>query len=129
MGKVQRDGLASERLLTMISWPVSKPAHVWIDRNEITLTEDDASFDRIDFAMRALRLVKPPSMTVAVFEGRKAVRTETGRNLRAGPNASWGIVSVPPHASRADIAVAVAALADKSGDPYVLDLILRTEPS
>jgi hypothetical protein len=113
----------------MISFPVTKPAHVWIDRSEIALPEDDGSFDRIAFAMRALRLVKPPSMTVAVFEGRKAVRTDKGRNLRAGPGASWGIVSVPPHASRADIAVAVATLAGKSGDPYVLDLILHTELS
>lgn len=113
----------------MISWLVTKPAHVFVDRSEINLKEDDAPFDRIDFAMRALRLVKPPSMTVAVFQGRRAVRTDKGRNLRAGPDASWGIVSVPPHASRADIAVAVVALAGKSGDPYVLDLILHAESS
>lgn len=108
---------------------MTKPAHVWIDRSEITLDDDDTSFDRLAFAMRAVRLVKPPGMTVAVFEGRKAVRTLKGRSFRGGPDASWGIVSVPPHASRADIAVAVASLADKAEDPYVLDLLLRNAPS
>lgn len=108
---------------------MTKPAHVWIDRREITVDRDESSFDRIAFAMRALRLVKPAGMTVAVFEGRQSVRTDKGRNLRAGPEASWAIVSVPPHASRADIAVAVASLAGKSKDPYVLDLILNTAPS
>jgi hypothetical protein len=108
---------------------VTKPAHIWIDRREIVDSEDDSSFDRVAFAMRALRLVKPPRMTVAVCEGRKTIWTDRGRNLRAGPDASWGIVSVPPHASRADIALAVAALAGKAGDPYVLDMILHHEPS
>ena len=105
---------------------MTKPAHIWIDRSEIRLDDDDASFDRLAFAMHALRLVKPPGMTVAVFEGRKAVQTSKGRVLRGGPNASWGMVSVPPHASRADIAVAVASLANKAEDPYVLDLILSS---
>ena len=108
---------------------MTKPAHVWIDRREITLEDDDTSFDRVAFAMRALRLIKPPHMTVAVFEGRQHLRTDKGRNLQGGPKSSWGIVSVPPHASRADIAVAIATLAGKSDDPYVLDLILNTAPS
>lgn len=105
---------------------MTKPAHVWTDRREICLDNDDASFDRLAFAMHAVRLVKPPEMTVAVFEGRKTVRTDRGRSFRGGPHATWGIVCVPPHASRADIAVAVASLADRSGDPFVLDLILSS---
>lgn len=103
---------------------MSNAAHVWIDRREVIYERDDLSFDRVAFAMHALRLVKPPGMTVAVVETRRGVHTQRGRDLRGGRDASWGLLGVPPHASRADIAVAVASLAGKSGDPFVLDLII-----
>lgn len=113
----------------MIRSPVTKPVHIWIDRRETSYVEDPSTFDRVAFAMQALRLVKPPQMTVAVCEGCTRVQTDRGRDLRGGPHASWGIVSVPPHASRADIAVAVASLAGKAEDPYILDLILNPPAS
>jgi hypothetical protein len=105
---------------------IDRPAHVRFVRREIV---DGAAqhFDRMDFAMRALRLVRPAGMTVAVFEARSALYSETGRDLRRGPGASWGILGVPPHASREDIAIAVVRMAGRSDDPYVLDVILADD--
>lgn len=105
---------------------LDKPAHVRFVRSEIATTSGE-QFDRMDFAMRALRIVRPPRMTVAVFEARSRVYSESGRDLRRGPDATWGILAVPPHASRADIAVAVASLAGRGQDPFVLDVILAGE--
>jgi hypothetical protein len=112
----------------MISGPVTKPAHIWIDRHEITYEKDHSSFDRLAFAMQALRLVTPPTMTVAVFEGCKSLRMMRGRDLRAGHRASWALLCVPPHASRIELALAVASVVGKTDDPYVLELILHHTP-
>ena len=103
----------------------TKPAHVWTDRRELRL-HDDESFDRLAFAMQAMRMVKPPGMTVVIFEGRLRVHADRGRDLRGGPHASWGMLAVPPHASKADIAIAVASLAGRAHDPYVLDMLLTS---
>ena len=101
----------------------SDQAHVRLDRRVIA-HRDSESFDRLAFAMRALRIFKPPEMTVAVFEGRLAVCADHGRDYGRGPTATWGMLSVPPWASKAEIALAVASLAGRDQDPYVIDLIL-----
>jgi hypothetical protein len=82
----------------------------------------------VAFAIRALRMVMPAEMTVAVFEGRFAVRANKGRDFGRGSNATWGMLAVPAHASRAEIALAVASLAGREQDPYVIDLILAPPP-
>lgn len=105
---------------------LDKPAHVRFVRREIGVASDER-FDRMDFAMRALRLARPPGMTVAVFEARSRVYSESGLDLRRGPDATWGILAVPPHASREDIAVAVVRLAGRAHDPYMLDVILAQD--
>ncbi len=107
---------------------LDKPAHVRFIRREIGVASDE-HFDRMDFAMRALRLARPQGMTVAVFEARSHVYSESGLDLRRGPDATWGILAVPPHASREDIAVAVVRLAGRAHDPYVLDVILSRDTS
>jgi hypothetical protein len=78
-------------------------------------------FDRIAFAQRALDLVAPRTMTIAVCEGLYHLRVEAGRYWGRGPGQTWAIVSVPPTASRRAIALAVAeltALAPTKGGPY-----------
>ncbi len=98
-------------------------AHVRFDRREMVLHSDE-HFDRVNFALHALKIVRPKNMTVAVHEGTLSVRVNEGRDLAAGHGARWGILSISPSASRAEIAVAVASLAGRDRDPYVLDLIL-----
>jgi hypothetical protein len=81
-------------------------------------------FDRIAFARRAVLLVKPPDMRVAIAEGRSRVNLESGRMWGRAEGARWAMLCVPPAASRRAIATAVAALAGPAPEPYVLDALL-----
>jgi hypothetical protein len=81
-------------------------------------------FDRIAFAMHALRLLSPPKVTVAIYRAGLRLRVERGRDLRAGAGASWATLGIPPHASRRQIALAVAELAGLAEVPYVVDLLV-----
>jgi hypothetical protein len=88
-----------------------------------TETSSD-SFDRIAFAERAVSLVKPPNMRVAIGVGRTRVVVESGRAWGKPEGARWALVCVPPTASRRAIAVAVATLADLPPAPYALSVLL-----
>lgn len=94
-----------------------------IERAEIEASTD--VFDRMSFARRALDLVKRPKTTIALCEGVFRVRVELGRQWGDPEGSEWAIVSVPPRASRRAIALAIAALADTSVRPYVLDVLLH----
>jgi hypothetical protein len=82
-------------------------------------------FDRIAFAMHALRLLSPPKVTVAIYRAGLRLRVERGRDLRAGAGATWATLGIPPHASRRQIALAVAELAGLGEVPYVVDLLVN----
>ena len=86
----------------------------------------DERFDRLKFAMRALRILRPRGMKVAVYEARFDVRVEQGRDFARGADAkaSWAMVGIPPHASREHIALALAELAGVSRVPFVIDVLL-----
>ena len=81
-------------------------------------------FDRMAFAERAVSLVKPANMRVAIAEGRSRVVVESGRMWGQSEGARWAMLCVPPTASRRAIATAVAALAGPAPEPYVLDALL-----
>jgi hypothetical protein len=81
------------------------------------------NFDRIEFAMRALRLIAPKRMTVAVYPARMELRVIRGRDLAQGPGSSWALVGIPPRASRRHIAHALAELAGLDSTPFVVDLL------
>ncbi|MCA9598097.1 MAG: hypothetical protein KC776_32515 [Myxococcales bacterium] len=85
-------------------------------------------FDRLAFARWALSKLAPRRMTVAIYRGARELRVERGRDLAGGPDARWAIVGIPEHASREHIAVALAELAGATDHPYVVDLLLGTEP-
>jgi hypothetical protein len=102
---------------------VTEHAHVRFDRREI-VHGDPEKFDRIAFTLRALRLASPANMTVVVYEGCLELRSTSGMDPRHGPEGKWGMLSIPPRASREEIALAVAQLAGRSGDAYLVDLML-----
>jgi hypothetical protein len=81
-------------------------------------------FDRLAFAERAVALVKPANMRVAIAEGRSRVVVESGRLWGRSDGASWAMLCVPPKASRRAIAAAVASLAGQSCEPYALEVLL-----
>jgi hypothetical protein len=90
---------------------------------------DPSDFDRIAFAMRALRRLRPSHMKVAVYSAVSALRVESGRDHRRGDDARWAIVGIPPHASREHIAYALASLLGVAEVPYAVQLVLAGEGS
>jgi hypothetical protein len=79
-------------------------------------------FDRIAFAMRALRIVRPEHMRVAVYTRTSNLRVERGRDLDS-EEAGWALIGIPPDASRQSIALALAELAGLGSAPFVVDLL------
>ncbi len=93
----------------------------------LTEYHDPSQFDRIAFAMRALRRLRPRRMTVAVYEAVSALHVERGADLRGGEGSSWAVVGIPPHASREHIAYALVELAGVASVPYAVEMLLADE--
>jgi hypothetical protein len=85
---------------------------------------DPQPFDRLEFAMGALRVLKPPGMTVAVYQRRRELRVERGPDLARGQASSWAMVGIPPDASREHIAFALAELAGADDVPYMVEVLV-----
>jgi len=82
----------------------------------------DEPFDRTEFALRALELLRPADTTVAVCPGAGRLRVDSGRAWGRGVRARWAVLTIPARASRRAIALAVAELAH-TPRPYVLDVL------
>lgn len=96
-------------------------------RSERDLAMDETSnepFDRTAFAMRALDLVQPRRITIAVRAGSR-LRVETGRQWGKGPGARWAVLAIPPTASRRAITAAIAELAG-TPRPYAWDVLFAS---
>jgi hypothetical protein len=102
------------------------PSHVQIDPRRIVEYHDPEEFDRIAFAMRALDRLRPKKMTVAVYPATSALRVERSLDLRS-VGGSYAVVGIPPHASRAHIAYALAELAGVASVPYAVQAVLAAE--
>jgi hypothetical protein len=89
-----------------------------IDRAEELTESSTESFDRIAFAERAVALIRPPRMTVAICAGSRSVQVASGRQWGKSEGSRWAVVSVPLNASRHAIASAVLALYDGAPSPY-----------
>lgn len=85
---------------------------------------DHEDFDRLAFAVRALRKLRPRRMKVALYQAVSSLRVESGRDFRRGEGATWAIVGIPPHASREHIAYALAELAGVESVPYAVQMVL-----
>jgi hypothetical protein len=101
--------------------------HEQVDQQRRIEYRDPSEFDRIAFAMRALRRLRPKRMTVAVYPAVSSLRVEQGRDLRRGEGAKWAIVGIPPHASREHIAYALAELAGIAAVPYAVQMLLAED--
>lgn len=102
-----------------------------IEMERVEVSEDLAqvsteSFDRLAYAHRAVALVRPPKTTVAICDGARAVRLDSGRAWGEGSGARWAVLSVPRNASRRAIARAVLGLADSGARPFALDVLLSS---
>jgi hypothetical protein len=88
---------------------------------------DPSEFDRIAFAMRALRRLRPRRMKVAVYPAVEALRVHRGRDFQRGDGSSWAMVGIPPHASREHIAYALVELAGVASVPYAVQMLLSDD--
>ena len=78
-------------------------------------------FDRIAYATTLVRILRP-RLTVAICPGRSSLKIERG----ASP---WALLSIPEDASRAHIAEAVAKIAGRERDPYVMNVLMAARPA
>ena len=101
-----------------------EPAFLELDVERRYDAIDSEDFDRIGFAIRALEVLAPPHMTVAVYPGRTDLNIVRGRDLSRGAEASWAIVGIGRHVTRQRIALALAELAGLAETPFVVDLLL-----
>ena len=87
---------------------------------------DREAFDRLRYAARVLSILAP-RVTVALCPGADRLRVEEG-GAPERTGGRWAIVSIPTDASRAHIALALARLAGRAADPYMLDVLLAARP-
>lgn len=89
---------------------------------------DREAFNRVSYAMQLLRLLKVRHR-VAICVGTSRLNVEQGDTPGSLKPKPWAILSIPPDASRAHIALTVAQLAGRSADPFLLDWMLRVRPA
>jgi hypothetical protein len=104
--------------------------HVTVDEERRFHRRSLEPFDRIAFAMRALGILRPDSLRIAVYPASSRLRVERGRDLAAqgDSEAGWALVGIPPDASRESIALALAELAGAERTPFVVDLLVGARP-
>jgi hypothetical protein len=112
--------------MTSSTRPLGEPDKRFVEFVADERELDREIFDRIAYASRVLRILAP-RLTVALCMGARRLAVEEGRG--AGVNDRWAIVSIPADASRVNIAMALAKLARRENDPYVLDVLLRARPA
>lgn len=93
---------------------------VAIDLDPALDETSDEPFDRAEFALEAIELLRPWRTTVAVGTGYR-LRVEAGRAWGRGDE-RWALLIVSPNASRKAILTAVASLARAPG-PYALAVL------
>jgi hypothetical protein len=95
-----------------------------LEDRQRALDEVGESFDRVEYAMRALRLLRPRRMTVAVRESRVGLSVDRGRDWARGPADEWAVVAIPPSATRETIAVTIAELAGVQADSFAFAIMM-----
>jgi hypothetical protein len=104
--------------------PDNPTRYVIVDAERRSYGRTFERFDRIAFAMRALRILRPERLRVAVYSRIRDLRVERGRDLETGGNHHFALLGIPPDASRESIAHALAELAGLAQTPFVIDLLV-----
>jgi hypothetical protein len=89
---------------------------------------DREAFNRIAYAKHLLRILAPRGR-VALCVGEDRLRVEQGGLPGLPRLGRWAIVSIPRDASRVHIAMAMARLAGREDEPFLLDVLLRARPA
>jgi hypothetical protein len=109
---------------------MSQPQSAYVYQDLRHVEGDTQPFDRVAYAMRALRVLRPRGLTVAVHQGNQNLRVERGKSWGRGENESWAVVSIPPDATREAIALALADLAGLRDNSLALAVLMTaTDPA
>ena len=104
--------------------PKDRPEYVYEERRFLLRHRQGSAFDAISFARRALRILDPKRMTVALYEGRFELRVERGTDWREGAGATWAMIGIPPGVSRERLALAIAEIAGVAHVPYIVETLI-----
>lgn len=80
-------------------------------------------FDRLQFALEALKLLGSGSSRIVVFTSSK-LEIRQGLDLVRGPHARWVMVGIPRDASAESIVLALARIEGAKRTPYALQATL-----
>lgn len=87
---------------------------------------DPEAFDRIAFAMRALDVLRPKQLRVALYRTTSSMQVEVVNDVsRKGYRVAS--VGIPDHASAAHIAYALAEIAGVTSVPYAVQMMLAVD--
>jgi hypothetical protein len=84
---------------------------------------DTENFDRIAFAMRALDVLRPKRLRVALYRTTSSMQVEVVSDV-AREGYRVASVGIPDHASAAHIAYALAEIAGVTSVPYAVQMML-----
>lgn len=82
-------------------------------------------FDGVAYAMRLLRFLDPPLLSVYVRRSARELQTEGGRAWGRAPGERWASIAIPPSATRMDIVTAILAVTGRDNEPLLLEVLLR----
>jgi hypothetical protein len=103
--------------------PKDRPEYVYEERRFLLRHRQRTAFDEMSFARRALRILDPKRMTVAIYEGRFDLRIERGRDWRT-TDSTWAMIGIPPGVSRERLALAIAEVAGVAHVPYIVETLI-----
>lgn len=87
---------------------------------------DSEQFDRIAFAMRALDVLRPKRLRIALYRTSSLMQVEVLNDVtREGYRVAS--VGIPDHASAAHIAYALAEIAGVTSVPYAVQMMLAVD--
>ena len=97
---------------------------VWEERRRAVRGEGRRARDAIAFARRALRILSPRRVSVAIYEGRFDLRVEQGRAWDGRADERWAMVAIPDGETPERIAMVLAELAGVAHVPFVIETLL-----
>jgi hypothetical protein len=103
----------------------SRPNQLFVEEVREVEPSDPEEFDRVSFALDAVRALGAKGLTVSVYPRRGALQVQAGRDWRRGEGAVWVMLGIPPRASRVQIAEALANATGRADTPYAFDVLLN----
>lgn len=103
------------------------PGYVWEVQETRVRRYRRQDFDRLRYARRVLDALNPDRVSVLLVAGYKDIRVDRGHEWTRPAGYTWAMVSVPPDATREEIALAMMDLAGVTGGAFTLEALLALD--